>query len=223
MVTPDPPAPPFNPYAAPAAPIEPPLAPWEDDSEAASLRQPNLSREAAVRLVGSIAYVVAGFTFLGGLLGLITAGYCLGLLGGRWAPGTAGFTLFYGLTWLFVSLISAVIGRDICQLVSRSRNPMMSLLQTLLILLVTLAVIFGLVGEMPLAAAGLLLTAITPTAALATLHSPRTARLFQPDYREAIALTPSLRPRLSLRTRCLLALVLTLSASGIGLLVWSFT
>lgn len=215
MVTPGPSDPPFNPYVAPVA------IPREDDAEAAALRLPNLSREAAVRLVGSIAYIIAGFTFLGGLAGLVTAVYYLGLLGGRWNPGMAGIPLCFGLGWLPISLVYKMLGRNTCQLSPKSRQSMIDILYIIIAIVAILAVFFGSAAGKPLIAIGLLLIAITPTAALATLHFPRTARLFQPDYREAIALTPSLRPRLSLRARCLLALVLTLSASGIGLLVWS--
>lgn len=218
MVTREPPDPPFNPYAAPAA------IPREDDSEAAALRLPSLSREAAVRLIGATGYILAFPLLILGVVAVMIATDFLGQSNAPMNPAAATLLGLAGLTCLALgTAVGVLFGRDMRRFRRRSWVVWSTSMLNLLAMFILVAAPLICLSGGPIAALGLLLTAALPTAVVSTLLSPRTTRLFRPEYRKAVALTPRLRPRLSLRAGLLLALVLGLTAAGVALLVESLT
>ncbi len=224
MVTPAGPDRPFNPYEAPRDSSESPVAPpSEDDPEAAALRRPHLPLEAAVRLLGTVGYVLAfGMLAMGLMAFLFEMLFWAGLLGGTADSSPRGAFFLLGFFWpIGASAIATYLGRDM-----RRFRPHARIGWSTLSLLATLTFVTG-TGDTiklphpPLAIGGLLLLATTTATVFVVLVSSRTIRLFRPDYREAVFLTPGLRPRLDRPARFFVTILLLLDALGIALLVAS--
>jgi hypothetical protein len=209
----------FNPYAPPRA-VECHNGNTEVDKPAStSVRRDHLHREAAVRVLGLSCYVFALYAFVEGIVHAplylarvirsseigpgMSAHFSRAIWQGIAAYVVAGFAL---------ACLAVALGRGLRRLIPLARWGCIAFLTLYVVSYVAAWRLWR--EDRPVSSVGAALWTIAYGCALALLLSPSTAKLFTPDYREAVSRSPSLKPQLSLGAMIAIGVNLSLFVGG---------